>query len=178
MRPQAPWRSPLPFSLPPHVLVVVLLLLCCRPLTGKEAKEAAEGSPTPIDAGREHVGPLGLTSTGPKELESEPLNFLYEQMKSQAELLKEGYACFVTGECIACSAEEMSQAFCQTSKRREEVTCEREEVVDGATHMRTYTTYSACARTSSDSLVEVLRFQAAMAMVGGLAFYGARHQKG
>lgn len=107
MRPQAPWRSPLPFSLPPHVLVVVLLLLCCRPLTGKEAKEAAEGSPTPIDAGKEHVRPLGLTSTGPKELESEPLNFLYEQMKSQAELLKEGYACFVTGECIACSAEEM-----------------------------------------------------------------------
>ncbi|KAM3570615.1 hypothetical protein VYU27_007332 [Nannochloropsis oceanica] len=103
--------------------------------------------------------------------------FLYQRSRRQADLIEDGYACFVTGECAACSADEMSEPYCQESKRRAEVTCEREENIHGAKQIKAITIFDACTHTPSDDLTDVLRFQALMAIVGGLALYGARHQK-
>jgi len=109
---------PTPF-LPPSLLLLLLLFLVLFLLPTLDGKSDGITITRDDDDLNEEAGREGRKEEAEKEKqqqqqrqkqqheESKPNLFLYQRPMSQADLIEDGYTCFVTGECMACSAEEM-----------------------------------------------------------------------
>jgi hypothetical protein len=78
-------------------------------------------------------------------------------------------ACEETGTCVTCRPEELDQEYCKESGRRIRIRCK-----DGPND---FDDYKACSKTSEDDQIEVIMFQVAIGIVGGLAYWGVQARK-
>jgi hypothetical protein len=77
--------------------------------------------------------------------------------------------CEVTGTCITCRKEEMDNEYCKETGKRIRIRCK-----DGSTE---FDDYKSCMKTAEDAQIEVIMFQIACGVIGGLAYWGVQSRK-
>lgn len=78
--------------------------------------------------------------------------------------------CVDVGECSKCSSFEMEEDYCKETGKKIQISCKgygTKEIDD----------YRSCKLTAQDDQLRVLVFQAFMAVIGGLAYWGVKSRK-
>ena len=73
--------------------------------------------------------------------------------------------CLDVGQCITCPSYEMDQDYCRTTGNKMKIEC------------KGFSDFRSCASTSHDDQMQVLLFQAVMAVIGGMAYWGVQTRK-
>jgi hypothetical protein len=79
--------------------------------------------------------------------------------------------CTDAGECIRCSQDELNEDYCKESGKKMKVLCSGKGVGIKQDD------YRSCYLTAGDEQLRVLLFQVAMAIIGGLAYWGVQSRK-
>jgi hypothetical protein len=78
--------------------------------------------------------------------------------------VSQGNLC-IHGVCQRCAPEEITEEYCSEYSRKMSLTCGKKE------------TWRGCESTPEDEQIQVMIFQATMALLGGLAYWGVRIKK-
>ncbi len=78
--------------------------------------------------------------------------------------VSQGNLC-INGVCQRCAPDELTEDYCSEYLRKMSVICGKKE------------TWRGCENTPEDEQIQVLIFQATMALLGGLAYWGVRIKK-
>jgi hypothetical protein len=77
--------------------------------------------------------------------------------------------CDVIGPCRTCHSVELDAEYCRDTGKRVKIHCKDDE--------NEYDYYKSCNTTSDDDQFNVIVFQIAMAIIGGLAYWGVQNRK-
>ncbi len=77
--------------------------------------------------------------------------------------------CEVTGTCLSCRKEEMNNEYCRDTGKRIRIRCK-----EGSTE---FDDYKSCTKTAEDAQIEVIIFQIACGIIGGLTYWGVQSRK-
>ncbi len=78
--------------------------------------------------------------------------------------------CVDAGECVQCSVNELEAEYCRETGKKMKILC---------TSKGHFTTddFKSCNLTAKDEQFRVIIFQVAMAVIGGLAYWGVQNRK-
>lgn len=77
--------------------------------------------------------------------------------------------CVDSGECLLCSSQEMNEEYCKNTGKKMRVICKG--------YGTTINDYRSCKYTAQDDQFYVFVFQVAMALIGGISFWGVQSRK-